>query len=105
MRSERRRFDGRTATAVRIRALVKQYATALGDRAANPPMAAAIKRASELQALAEQARADAIRNGTFDPISLSRIEGCASRAIRALHLEAVEPPPPPSLASYRRGAS
>jgi len=46
-----------------------------------------------LQALAEQARADAIRNGTFDPIALARIEGIADRARRALNLDAKPEPP------------
>ncbi|MFY9838367.1 MAG: hypothetical protein WAK55_18240 [Xanthobacteraceae bacterium] len=105
MRSERKRFDGRTALAVRIRVLTRQYAAAVGDRAANPPMVAAIKRAAELTALAEQARADAVRNGVFDTVGLARIEGCADRARRALCLDAVPPPPVPPLSSYKRSTS
>jgi hypothetical protein len=89
---ERRRYDGRSATACRIRALVKEYSNALGDAARNPMMTAAIRRASELQALAESARADAVRNGTFDPIALARIEGIADRARRALNLDAKREP-------------
>jgi hypothetical protein len=94
LRSERRRFDGRSPTAVRIRALVRQYTAAVGDGASNPMMAAAIKRAAELQALAEEARAKAVRNGTFDPIALARIEGVADRAVRRLRLDQYEPPLP-----------
>jgi hypothetical protein len=84
---ERRRYDGRSATACRIRALVKQYAAALGDAARNPMTVAAIRRASELQALAEEARAAAVRSGVFGPIALARIEGIADRARRALDLD------------------
>jgi len=90
---ERRRYDGRTPLAYRIRALVKEYAAAVGDGASNPMMAAAIRRAAELQALAEQARADAVRNGAFDPIALARIEGCADRAVRKLRLDQYETVP------------
>jgi hypothetical protein len=54
--------------------LIKEYAAAVGDGASDPMMAAAIKRAAELQALAEQARADAVRNGAFDTIALARIQ-------------------------------
>jgi hypothetical protein len=84
---ERRRYDGRSSTAVRIRALVKEYTAIVGDAADNTTMAAAIRRAAELQALAEDARAAAVRNGVFDPIALARIEGIADRAKRALNLD------------------
>jgi hypothetical protein len=50
-------------------------------------MAAAIKRAAELQALAEDARARAVRSGTFDPIALSRIQNTPDRAVRKLHID------------------
>jgi hypothetical protein len=63
------------------------YTSIVGGNAANPMMAAAIRRAAELQALAEDARAAAVRNGTFDPIALARLEGIADRAKRALNLE------------------
>jgi hypothetical protein len=89
---ERRRYSGRTSLAYRIKALVKEYSTAIGIGASNPMMAASIERAAELQALAEEARAAAVRNGTFDPIALARIEGVADRAVRKLHLEPYEPP-------------
>jgi len=91
---ERRRYDGRSALGCRIRVLVKEYSAALGEAASNPMIAAAIKRAAELQALAEEARAAAVRNGAFDPIALARIEGCADRAVRRLRLDHYEPPLP-----------
>jgi hypothetical protein len=83
---ERRRYDGRSATACRIRVLIKEYTSALGDAARNPMTVAAIRRASELQALAEEARAAAVRTGLFDPVALARIEGIADRAVRRLDL-------------------
>jgi hypothetical protein len=52
----------RSALGCRIRVLVKEYATAIGEGANNPMMASAIRRAAELQALAEEARAFAVRN-------------------------------------------
>jgi hypothetical protein len=91
---ERRRYDGRSALACRIRVLVKEYTAAIGAVASNPMMAGAIRRAAELQALAEEARAFAVRNGAFDPIALARIEGVADRAVRKLHLDQYEPPLP-----------
>jgi hypothetical protein len=84
---ERRRYDGRSSTGVRIRALIKEYAGILGDTAKSPLTAGEIRRAAELQALAEEARAAAVRNGAFDPIALARIEGIADRAKRALNLD------------------
>jgi hypothetical protein len=84
---ERRRYDGRSALGCRIRVLIKEYTSIVGGNAGNPMMAAAIRRAAELQALAEDARAAAVRNGTFDPIALARLEGIADRAKRALNLE------------------
>jgi|SRR6516165_7747159 hypothetical protein len=88
---ERRRYDGRSALGCRIRVLVREYSAAIGEGANNPMMTSAIRRAAELQALAEEARAHAIRNGAFDPITLARIEGCADRAVRKLRLDQ-EPP-------------
>jgi hypothetical protein len=76
---ERRRYDGRSALGCRIRVLIKEYTSIVGGNAANP--------IAELQALAEDARAAAVRNGTFDPIALARLEGIADRAKRALNLE------------------
>jgi len=98
MRSERRRFDGRSAAGVRIRSLIRQYTVAIGTAASDPVTAAAIKRCAELVALSEQARALAIRTGSYDPISLSRIENTARRALRGLRLDqyATEPDEPDS---------
>ena len=68
------------------------YAAQLGGWPALTAMqTAAIRRAAELTALAEQARAEALRNAVFDPLALSRLEGCADRARRALQLGQREP--------------
>jgi hypothetical protein len=91
---ERRRYDGRTPLAYRIKALVKEYSVAVGVGASDPMMSAAIGRAAELQALAEEARASAIRNGSFDPIALARIQNTADRAVRKLRLDHYDPPVP-----------
>jgi hypothetical protein len=92
-KASRHGYSGRTSLAYRIKALVKEYTAAIGVGASNPMMAAAIERAAELQALAEQAQANAVRNGTFDPIALALIEGVADRAVRKLRLDHYEPVP------------
>jgi hypothetical protein len=91
--SEQRRYDGRSPLAVRIRILIQHYTAAVGIAARDPVMASAIKRAAELQALSEEARAKAVRNGTFDAIALARIQNTADRAVRRLGLDHHEPPP------------
>jgi len=97
LRSERRRFDGRSAIAVRIRALVKTYTEKVGGAAADPAMAASIRRCAELEAIASQLRADSIRTGNFDPFAMARAENLAARAKRGLGLD--KPPPEPPLRS------
>jgi hypothetical protein len=96
LRSERRRYDGRSATAVRVRVLVKAYAERLGSAANDPATAASVKRCAELEAIAEQFRADAIRTGNFDPFAMARAENLAARAKRAL---ALDKPPEPQVRS------
>jgi len=44
-------------------------------------MIASIKRAAELSALAERTRNEALRNATYDPVSIARLEGAAHRRI------------------------
>jgi len=91
-RLDRRRYDGRSALAVRIRTVIKAYTEKLGAGAADPVMAASIKRCAELQAIAEQLRADAIRTGKLDPVSMARAENLADRARRALGIDAKREP-------------
>jgi hypothetical protein len=81
-------ISGRTALGRRIRDLADSYAVQLGGWSALSDMqAAAVRRAAELTAIAEQARVDALRNGCADPVSLARLEGCADRAVRRLRLD------------------
>jgi hypothetical protein len=85
-----RRFSvsGRTALGRRIRDLADTYAHALGGwPALSGMMALNVKKASELVALAEKARSDALRDGNVDPLHLARLDGCANRAVRALQLD------------------
>jgi hypothetical protein len=42
-------------------------------------MIASIRRAAELNALAEEVRTNALRDGNIDPIGVVRLEGAASR--------------------------
>jgi hypothetical protein len=82
--------DGRTLVARRRRELIDVYTAALGGLAAlTEGQQLDIRRAAELTALAEQARARALREGTGDAAELSamiRLEGMAARAVRALDL-------------------
>jgi hypothetical protein len=54
-----------------------------------------IRRAAELTALAEETRVIALRKGasTIDLTSLVRLEGVASRAVRALGIKPSSPAP------------
>jgi hypothetical protein len=80
-------LDGRSALGRRVRDLADDFAAQLGGWPTLTPLqATAVKRASELSALAEEVRADALRNASIDPLALSRLEGCADRARRALGL-------------------
>jgi hypothetical protein len=103
LRSERRRFDGRSAIAVRIRALTKAYAERLGSAANDPATAASVRRCAELEAIAEQFRADAIRTGNFDPFAMARAENLAARAKRALGLDRLPEPPLRTVAQLTAG--
>jgi hypothetical protein len=81
-------LDGRTALGRRVADLAESYAAALGGWPALTDMQAAnVRRAAELAALAEQARADALRTGNSDPTALVKLDGAASRAVRALGLD------------------
>jgi hypothetical protein len=72
----------------RLRDLAEDFAQRLGGwEVLSDTLAAAVRKAAELTALAEQVRADALRNGNVDPLGLVRLEGAANRAVRALHLD------------------
>jgi hypothetical protein len=52
----------------------------------------AVRRAAELQAMCEMARANMLNGQPTDMLALVRLEGVAARAVRALGLK-TEPPP------------
>src|SRR5438445_10136580 len=82
-RIRRKRIDGRTVLARRSRELAAAFAAALGGQLTEV-QSAAVQRAAEMVALAEVARAQAIRAGHPDPDGLVRIAAAASRALRML---------------------
>jgi hypothetical protein len=101
-----RRFSvsGRTALGRRIRDLADTYAHALGGWASLGDMLALnVKKASELVAIAELARADALRDGNIDPLHLVRLDGAANRAVRALQLDVPRTQSGATLAAYLDG--
>ena len=78
-------LDGRTALGRRVSDFAEAYAAGLGGwRALSDMQAANVRRAAELGALAEQARADALKTGNIDPATLVKLDGAASRALRSL---------------------
>jgi hypothetical protein len=81
-------IDGRTELGRRVRDLAEGFARRLGGWAAlSDTLAANVRRAAELSALAEQMRAEALRNGNLDPLGMVRLEGAARRAVRELQLD------------------
>jgi hypothetical protein len=85
----RKEIDGRTFAAKRRAALIRNFVDALGgDDNVTPLQLVDVRRASELTALAEEARTRALRDGSaaVDMSSLVRLEGMASRAQKALGL-------------------
>jgi hypothetical protein len=85
-------LDGRTPIGRRRRELIDCYTAALGGAGAlSDGQQIDIRRAAELTALAEQTRAQAMRDGTGDAADLSamiRLESTAARAVRALNIKA-----------------
>jgi hypothetical protein len=96
--------DGRSAIAKRRLELFDIYSGALGGPAGlTEGQRIDIRRASELTALAESARAQAMREGFGDASQLSamvRLESTAARAVRALGIKPDSGPKPPSIAEY-----
>lgn len=102
-------LDGRTMVARRRRELIDVYTAAMGGPAAlTDGQQIDIRKAAELTALAEAARARAMRDGTGDAGEISamvRLESTAARAVRALNIKQASAKTP-SLADYaaRRAA-
>jgi hypothetical protein len=83
-----RRIDGRLRVARRVKELTQLFASRIGEAAADPLVVAAIKRASELRAIAESLRARLLRaDPAVSPDDLVRCERLANQAERALRLD------------------
>jgi hypothetical protein len=98
-------LDGRTLVARRRRELIDVYTAALGGPAGlSEGQQIDIRKAAELTALAEQARARAMREGASGAGELTamvRLEGMAARAVRALNIKPGNNQlSPPSIAEY-----
>jgi hypothetical protein len=93
--------DGRSRVGRRVRDLAGSFASQLGGWATlSDTMAANVRRAAELSALAERARAEALRDGNVDPLALVRLEGAAGRAVKALALDRKREPAAQSPSEY-----
>jgi hypothetical protein len=97
-------LDGRTLVARRRRELIEIYTIAMGGPASlGPGQKIDVRKAAELTALAEAARARAMREGATGAGELTamvRLEGMAARAVRALNIKPQTAQPKPSLADY-----
>jgi hypothetical protein len=93
--------SARTALGRRILDLADGFAVELGGwSAVSETMATNVRKAAELSALAERARGEALRDGDIDPVALVRLEGAATRAVRALGLDRKSEPRGQSLSAY-----
>lgn len=95
--------DGRSPVGRRRRELINVYSAALGGLAAlTDGQRIDVRKAAELTALAEQARARAMREGFTDAGDLSAMVRLESTAARAVRLLGIKPgsAKPPSLADY-----
>jgi hypothetical protein len=95
----RKRIDGRTKTARRVRELVADYERRLGmiDIRQQPSIYATALRLAELETISEEMRARGLRGEAVDLAGLIRLENTARRLKVDLGLEG--PPPPPSALS------
>jgi hypothetical protein len=94
----RKRLDGRSHMARRIKQLMASYVARLGD-AADSAVRIDLRRLCELEAICEAHRAAALRQEPVDLAVTVRLEGCARRLRKALGLDkAPEGEPLPSLA-------
>jgi hypothetical protein len=76
----------------RRRDLVEAFVNALGEQVGSDLTLVAVRRAAELQAMCEMARANMLNGQPVDMLALVRLEGVAARAIRQLGIK-IEPPP------------
>jgi hypothetical protein len=105
----RHRLDGRTRIAKRAKQLIAHFLGVLRDREITLDLEAAVCRASELLAIAEQLRADRLRGLPVPADDIVRTDRLANLALRQLGLrgEPAKPAVPrgPSLAALLQGAS
>jgi hypothetical protein len=100
--TRRKRVDGRTRSARRVKQLIAGYAKRLDRIAVDPIVAADIAKLAEHEALAEDLRAAALRREPIDHTILNQHERAVRRLRTALALDRLpELPPAPSLDSYR----
>jgi hypothetical protein len=76
---ERKRFNGNSPEAWRIRRLESLYRAELGEVSAVPAIAQMIRRAAELVLMSEKQRAKHIRTASFE--RLLRMEGVIGRVL------------------------
>jgi hypothetical protein len=99
----RKRVDGRTKAARRVRQLLADYERRLHliDIRLNPAVYATALKLAEMETLAEEHRGAALRHEPVDLAGLIRLENAARRLKVDLGLEGPPPPPPPpSLDEY-----
>jgi hypothetical protein len=102
----RQPFDKRTLIGRRVQELVAVFSARIGPGAADPVTAAAIARAAETQALAESARARALRaDATVTLDDVVRLNRLAEHAVRALRLDRHNATQQPTLSEYLRSRS
>jgi hypothetical protein len=93
-------LDMNTARGRRTADLVRAYLAALGHPADIERQAAVIA-AAELQVLAEEARAAALKEGAAADLDrVVRVQGAADRAVRRLGIKPGGAPKPPTIKDY-----
>jgi hypothetical protein len=92
-RRRRKVPDGRTWVMRRTKTLAKLYAERLGEAALDPITAAAIQRAAELTALAEDLRQQALRGLPIPADDIVRTTRLAAQSVKQLHLDRHKPQP------------
>jgi hypothetical protein len=86
------RIDGRSKPAKRAKQLAAGFIARLGGGDADIAMKAAVQKAAELAAVAEELRGRALRGESVDLGELVRVEGIADRALRAIGITPGKPP-------------
>jgi hypothetical protein len=96
----RHRLDRRVRPARNVLKLIELYSARLGKDASDPLLQAAIVRAAELRAVAEDLRSQVLRGESVSADDLVRCERLAAAAERALHLDRRQRDTTPTLQDY-----